>query len=210
MKNILIVALLLGSTFTVSAVKEKKWGTPLSRYSKEWDNPMYLKCNTAAKVHYLTVEEKEIIYVLNMVRMNPKLFCQSVIIKERYITSCDTGNYYYKTLITTLMTMKPVGLLTPDSLCHVSALAHVKSTGPTGYVGHDRQTDDARKKRHFSGECCAYGTSGAFSVVLTLLVDKDVESLGHRKICLGSYNRMGPSIGAHTGYGVMAVLDFDY
>jgi hypothetical protein len=211
MKAIIVIALLLCCTVTVMANKEKKWATPLSKYSKEWDNPKYKKCNTAAMVRYLTDDEKEIVFVLNMARMNPQLFCRSVLIKERLMMSCDTGNYYYKSLIETLTKMKPAGLLRPDSLCYVSAKCHVVTSGSTHYAGHDRQTEECRKKTHFSGECCQYGLSDPVYIVLSLLVDKDIESLGHRRTCLNDrYTLMSPAMGPHKGYQVMTVMDFDY
>ena len=43
-----------------------------------------------------------------------------------------------------------------------------------------------------------------------LLIDKDIASLGHRKILLGKYTSAGVSIQPHTDYRFNTVLDFYY
>ena len=43
-------------------------------------------------------------------------------------------------------------------------------------------------------------------IILNLLVDENVQSLGHRRICLGSYEVMAPSCQPHKAYGSVAVL----
>jgi hypothetical protein len=53
--------------------------------------------------------------------------------------------------------------------------------------------------------------SSARDIVLQLLIDHDVPSLGHRIICLSSaYSVVGVSIQYHSRYGKCAVLDFDW
>jgi hypothetical protein len=45
-------------------------------------------------------------------------------------------------------------------------------------------------------------------IVLQLLIDEDVPSLGHRRILLEKYQTIGVSIQPHSHYGFNAVLDF--
>ena len=47
-------------------------------------------------------------------------------------------------------------------------------------------------------------------IVIQLLIDQGVSSLGHRYICLGTYARVGVSIKPHKSYGTNCVLDFGY
>lgn len=206
----LLSAILLVAGVTNIIAKEPNNSSPLSKYSPEWNDPKYQVCNTAANTKYLSAEEREVIYVLNMARMNPKLFCKTVLSQAHQISDfVDTSNeVYYKSLVKEMMQMEPLPILKPDSLCYVSAHCHAATTGPKGYVGHDRQSADCRKKQHFHGECCQYGLSSPLAVIVDLLVDQDVESLGHRRNCLGSYSKMSPSMGPHAKYGIMTVLDF--
>ena len=55
--------------------------SPLAVYSAEWNKPVYTKCNTADKTTYMSATEKEVIYILNLVRSYPKLFATTVLNK---------------------------------------------------------------------------------------------------------------------------------
>jgi hypothetical protein len=59
------------------------------------------------------------------------------------------------------------------------------------------------------GECCSYGTYKGKEIVLDLLIDHDVPSLGHRKIILdGSLKKAGPSIQFHSRCKVCCEINF--
>ncbi len=187
-----------------------KYVSPLAVYSEKWNNSRYKVCNTAENARYMTEKEREVIHILNLVRMDPKLFCETVVKKGNSISSfIDPASVeYYQTLVTTLNEMRPLGILFPDSLCYVSAECHALSGGKRGYVGHDRQSAQCRKSKHYMGECCNYGSKDPLEILLVLLQDKGIESLGHRKICLGAYTKIGVSIEDHKSYRYNAVLDF--
>lgn len=191
--------------------KDPVMHNPLARYSDEWNDPKYAACNTAANASYLSAKEKEIIYVLNLARMNPKLFCKTIVLQANTVSSfIDTSSeVYYKSLVKLMAGMEPLGILQPDQKCWTSAQCHAASSGKTGYVGHDRQTTECRKKVTFRGECCQYGISEPVAIILELLVDQGVTSLGHREICLGGYKVMSPSFQPHKAYGSVTVLDFN-
>ena len=53
--------------------------SPLGLYSPAWNDARYLTCNTAANTGYMSAGEKEVIYILNMARMNPALFANTVV-----------------------------------------------------------------------------------------------------------------------------------
>lgn len=160
----------------------------------------------------MSANEKELVYILNLARLNPSLFASTVV--KKYPEKSDKGylvnSDYYKSLLDTMKKMKPLNLLQPDSLCYTSAFCHAVSSGHAAYTGHDRQTDDCKEKRNFNGECCDYGNEKPLDIVLSLLIDNWVPSLGHRWICLNSYKRIGVSIQPHKGYRHNAVLDFHY
>jgi hypothetical protein len=164
----------------------------------------YNKAHTARDTKWLSDTEKEVYFYLNLARMNPKLFAKTMLPKN----AATTKEYYLSTLYKTLMSMEPQPMLTPSSGLWQSAKCHAITSGKTGYVGHARQ--EGACKSSFRGECCAYGSRGGKAIILALLIDRGVESLGHRRICLGGYKTLGVSIQPHKGYGTNAVLDFGY
>jgi hypothetical protein len=185
---------------------------PLAQFSAAWNNVIYKKANTAAKTNYLSSQEKQIIYILNLARMNPPLFASTAVSQfPARIGDHDLVKHPdFISLLDTLKKLKPLPLLYPDSLCWVSAKCHATSSGEAGYAGHERVTDVCNDASYFSGECCHYGYSDPFSIVLSLLVDEDVPSLGHRKIMLlKGFTKLGVALAPHTAYGINAVLDFD-
>ena len=186
--------------------------SPLAAFSSEWNDPKFLKCNTAVNVTYLTGEEKKLIYILNLLRADPKLFANTVVAKyPDYVNRPLLKTIpEYQSLLDTLRVIRSLPLLYPDSLCFESAKCHAISSGQKAYVGHERQTDECRAKKHHQGECCQYGYHEALAIVMALIIDQNVSSLGHRFLCLSNYGRIGLSIQPHKSFGSNAVLDFYY
>jgi uncharacterized protein YkwD len=187
--------------------------SPLASYSTEWNKPAYSKCNTAGKVIYLKEKERTVIYILNLARTYPKLFVKTVLAKYPAQSGNDdlvNDQYYYQSLLNTMLTMKEVPLLNADEKCFNSAACHAKSAGKTGYTGHNRIDATCEGKKYYSAECCDYGNEDPLEIVLSLLIDKDVPSLGHRRALLGTYSKVGVSIQPHKTYRNNAVLDFEY
>ena len=59
------------------------------------------------------------------------------------------------------------------------------------------------------GENCSYGYNDSESIVMSLLIDEGVASLGHRKNILSKdFKRVGVAIGKHPTYKYCAVMDF--
>ncbi len=187
--------------------------SPLASFSEKWNDVKYNSCNTAANVAYMDEDEKNVIYILNLVRTNPKLFANTVLKKYPSLSGKDYlvhDTYYYQSLVNNLLTLEPKGLLYPDSLCYNSAQCHANTSGISGYVGHVRKNNDCKTKKHYYGECCDYGNSDPLEIVLNLLIDKGVPSLGHREACLTNYSKIGVSIQPHIKYNWNTVLDFYY
>jgi len=186
--------------------------SPLADFSVEWHDPKYVTCNTAANTQYMSTDEKEVVYILNLLHSNPKLFANTVVVKypgfmnKSYLK--DVAEY--KSLLDTLRNVKALPLLYPDSLCFESAKCHAMSAGKVAYVGHVRKTDECKAKKRHQGECCQYGYKDALSIVMALLIDQGVSSLGHRFLCLSDYGHVGVSIQPHAGYGHNSVIDFYY
>jgi len=193
------------------SLKAQQSKHPLAAYGAIWNEPKYAACNTAAGSNYMTPAEKEIIHIMNLMRQYPQQFV-TLVVKNWPDSSNNNswkGNSYYTSLLTDLEKMKPAPLLRPDSVLWVSASCHAKTSGLAGYVGHQRQTADCKSKERFLGECCDYGSSNPLSIVMSLLIDEGVESLGHRRIIMdGKYTGAAASIMPHKKYGTNAVINF--
>jgi hypothetical protein len=186
--------------------------SPLAEFSSEWNEAKYLKCNTGANTGYLSVDEKKIIYILNLARANPSLFAKTVVAKypnyRKRVSLMDVPEF--RSLLDTLQKIQPLPLLLPDSLCFESAKCHALSSGEKGYVGHERQTPHCATEMHHQGECCQYGYTDPLQIVMTLLIDEKIPSLGHRFICLSRYQSIGVAIQPHSQYGHNTVIDFHF
>ncbi|WP_338762997.1 CAP domain-containing protein [Bernardetia sp. ABR2-2B] len=177
----------------------------------EWKSSKYNIAYTAQNTDYLTENEKLVYYYLNLARLNPPLFAETFIRKYTKWNSHEDlslSDYYTGSLYKTLKNMQPVGVLYPQKDLFVSARCHAVSSGKKGYVGHERLSNSGCKAK-FAGECCSYGQFDALEIVMQLLIDSGVPSLGHRKICLsGSYKTLGVSVQPHKTYRFNSVLDF--
>ncbi|MCS6833572.1 MAG: hypothetical protein NZ521_08355, partial [Flammeovirgaceae bacterium] len=63
---------------------------------------------TALREHYLSYEEKEIFYWINLARTQPQYYCKMYVepLAKKY-----SDNFYYTSLYETMMKMQPVGIL---------------------------------------------------------------------------------------------------
>jgi hypothetical protein len=183
---------------------------PLAKFSNEWNKEEYGKFNTAKDIKYLSNTERNVIWILNMVRRNPVLFLNSVLLdpKSDAFKTPKERSSYYNSLVADLKILSPNQTpLMPDSNLFVSAKCHAYESGKTGYVGHDRKKNSCIED--FYGECCYYGLDDPFVIVISLLIDEKIRSLGHRKIMLSkAFSFIGVSTQPHIDYGTNTVLDF--
>ena len=180
---------------------------PLVKYSNKWNDKKFKSCKSIEGIDYLNEEEKKVIWVLNMIRLDPQLFLKTVLLNPEVTSIWKCPNYY--TLISDVKKLIPDSTpIIPDYSAFERARCHAIQSGIKGYLGHDRNisncTDD------FFGECCEYGSNNAFDILMDLLVDKGINPPGHRKVCLSAkYNKLGVSIQPHKSiYQVNTVMDF--
>lgn len=199
--------------FSQSGNNGKSRVSPLASYNTIWNNPKYSNCNTAAGASFLSSDEKDVIYILNLIRTYPVLFTETVLLKY----PAESGNgylaedsFYFISLVNTLKKTASLPLLYPDEKCFISAKCHAFSSGLTGYVGHDRTTKDCKTKKNYYGECCEYGHNDPLDIVLSLLIDEGIPSLGHRGLFLSGFSKIAVSIQPHLKYGTNTVIDFSY
>jgi uncharacterized protein YkwD len=144
-----------------------------------------------------------------MARSYPQLFCETVVKKYAEYSLNDEleATTWYKSLVATMTKMKPVNLLQPDQECYTSAQCHAYNSGLRGYEGHDRSRI-CEARSYYNAECCDYSNDQAIDIVMSLLIDENVESLGHREICFGPYKTIGVSTQPHKTWRFNTVLDF--
>jgi hypothetical protein len=183
-----------------------------ARYASQWDKPEYSAAKSAANESYLTQEEKDVFYYLNLSRINPPLFAQT------YVTGYDGDNGWTKgyawderkaSLIVELSELEPLAIIEPDSDLYDMAYCFAYEGGRLGVSGHDRSPTSC--SGGYNAECCQYGgAKNGLSIVMSLLIDDGENNgeLGHRRICLGNYAKMGVAIQPHKTYKFNAVLDF--
>jgi uncharacterized protein YkwD len=173
-------------------------------FAQEWTIQELSAANTAKDVKVLTQEEKEVIRYINLARLYPKKFA-SIELKKAIAEELYKETDYTRSLQKTLNTMKPVNALTFDQGMYQLATCFAIESGKSGSYGHHR----VNCVDGFDGECCSYDCQTGLTVTLQLLVDQDVPSLGHRRICLDDeFSKVGVSIKPHSQYNYCCVLDF--
>jgi len=177
----------------------------------KWDAATLAKANTAKDEKYLSKQEKEVIFYLNLVRLNPKLFAETYL--EKYLDSTKENDTYTKSLLKELPLTKPMGLLMPDKELFTFTKEHAIKSGQQNTTGHGNYKERVKKIRpRFGGyiaENCDYGNNRAIDIVMSLLIDENVPSLGHRKNILNPiYKFTGTSIQPHKGFEWNCVMEF--
>ena len=181
-----------------------------SQISSEWKEKEIENANTVEDISYLNEIEKEVVVVLNLARLYPKKFVQIEL--KNYTGLVELyGDYLsksrYKTsLIRTMNNMKSIPKLYPDSTLNEFAKCFAKETSENGIVGHKRiNCEDG-----YFAECCSYGMFTGKQIIIQLLIDHDVPSLGHRKICLNKkYQFIGVGESTHGKYSTCCVIDIN-
>lgn len=175
--------------------------------SPEWSEEEIKNANTVKNIAYLNAIEKEAVIVLNLARLYPKKFVRVEV--EPFNGTPKYGDYIkgsrYKTsLVRTLNKMKPASALNPDAKMTKNAKCFAVESGKRGYSGHKRKS--CAKENY--AECCSYGMETGKEIILQLLIDHDVPSLGHRKICLDkNYTLIGIGEAKHKTYDTCCVLE---
>ena len=173
-----------------------------------WTAEELSSAHTAVSVSQLTQEEKSIIQYVNLARMYPQKFAELEV--KDYMGESGFGTYlqhspYKRSLMVHLRKMKPLPPVHFDASMYALAKCFAEESGERGYVGHNRRDCP----EGYYGECCSYGHEKGRDIALSLLIDHDVPSLGHREICLSDrYDKIGVRIAYHKKYGHCAVLDF--
>lgn len=177
-----------------------------------WDAAEIRSLNTAADTDYLNEEEKKVILFMNMARHDGPRFSESFL--KAYIREKQVDNSSYtRSLFKELKKIKGLAPLHPEEDLTAVAQGHAISTGKKGSTGHSgfKQRFEALMGNPYLhvGENCSYGYERAIDIVISLLIDEGIKSLGHRNNILApDFNSIGVALRPHKTYRVNCVMDF--
>jgi len=180
-----------------------------------WKKETLAAARTGDSVKYLTDEEKKVLLLVNLARLDGKSFITNVL--DPFVKENSTpDNEYLRSLYTDLRATSGLKTFLPHEKLSKSAAFHANDMGTKGKTGHDSSDGTAcfdRIRRYHSGgymaENCDYGYSDALNIVLHLMIDDGVPSKGHRNSILSpNYKRVGISIKPHKVWSFNCVMDF--
>ncbi|ARN77364.1 hypothetical protein BST97_04855 [Nonlabens spongiae] len=175
--------------------------------SSQWSVGEIEQANTAMNVTYLDPIEKETITTINLARLFPQKFVEYEL--KNFNGTRKYGDYlrsssYKKSLMQYLKTVKPLPALQPNAAMASNASCFAIELGQSGRTGHKRTSCE----KIAYAECISYGMTTGKEVAMQLLIDHDVPSLGHRKICFNSrYSKIGVGHLSHKKWGQCTVLE---
>jgi len=156
-----------------------------------------------------------VLTLLNEVRTDPQSFLQARLLP--YVAAKGLqDNTYVNSLVEQLKIAQPCGPLQTSTTLTALARGHALDMGRHGKVGHDSSNgttfaDRVRKKikKGAIAENCDYGNDNPLDIVMSLLIDDGIASLGHRKnILFPGLHYVGIAIEKHTTYRMNCVMDF--
>lgn len=200
-------------------------------YGQKWSREQLRLANTAENVSYLNREEKNMIFFLNLIRMDGPLFFKTYFqdyVNENNQEMKKYGNYtdlriersnkYYRSLEKDLKNIKDLPLIYPDRALSKISEAHANDMNRNNLVSHDSSNGDTFVERisniypnHSMAENLAFGSVTGLEIMCALLLDMRVPGLGHRKNILNTsmkFTHVGVSIKPHPFYRISGVMDF--
>ncbi len=196
-----------------------------------WTEEELAMANTARNASYLTAEEKDVIFYMNLVRMDGTRFFNTYF--QEFVTvynqqmlryanynelKVDKKDRFYRGLEIDLKTIKGLSLFYPDESLSYGARQHGREMNRYNSAGHnsrDGRTAKDRINKYYPNrslaENLAFGFPTGLANVCMLLLDKGVNDLGHRKNILNTtlgLNIVGVSIQPHPTYRYSATIDF--
>lgn len=176
---------------------------------EKWGQEVLARANTAKDVTYLSEEEKDLIFLTNLARLDGELFSETIL--DNYLKD-KKSNRYTRSLYRDLKKIKDLPLLQPEKELYDAAYEHAETSGKRGTTGHQRfgkRYDPLMKEYNEIGENLAYGYRSAPDILIQLLIDEGIPDLGHRKNLLNpNFNAIGVAIESHKEYRFNCVMSF--
>ncbi len=191
----------------------------LTSFSQDWESAFSLtelnEANTAQTVSYLNQDEKELLQLINLVRLYPQQFRDEVYLpylKENSISR----NSYTQSLLVTLSQMRAQVAYKPHAVLTQIAEAQARYLGQSGKATHNNargQSPAERIRERISSEITAenidLGRDQPLDILMSLLIDDGIIGTGHRVNLLHQeLTHIGIAIGSHKKYGTVCVQDF--
>ena len=181
----------------------------------QWPKDSLDMANTANTHTNLSAEEKKVIQLINLARMNGSSFINRVA-KPYIIANDKDDDEYVEGLYTDLRNTKGMHLLKPLEALHKSAAHHAHDMGGKGLLGHDSSDGTTFTMRIHKfhkpvvvSENINYGYNDAISIVMEMLIDEGVTNRTHRHNILGqTFHHIGVSIRPHKMMEFNCVIDF--
>lgn len=166
-------------------------------------------------VEYSYAQSDDVLKIMNEVRTHPQEFLQTRLlpfVKEHEMES----NPYARSLIEELKVAKSINPLQLSPVLTKLARGHALDMGEKGKVGHTSSNgmtfENRVRKKIKTGmiaENCDYGNTEPLDIVMSLLIDDGIASLGHRKNILHpQLSFVGIAIEKHKTYRMNCVMDF--
>lgn len=168
------------------------------------------KANTAANIASLTQMEKDIILYCNLARLDGSKFW------AKYGDQAKGSAAYVSSLESDLKAVKDLKMLVPEKSLMDAAAYHANDMSQNNFFDHTSSDGTSFGNRVYSfyggnaiAENISAGMGTALGVVMQLLVDDRLASLGHRKNILGAkYVAIGVKTATHNTWRTVTVQDF--
>ena len=168
------------------------------------------KANTAANIASLTQMEKDIILYCNLARLDGSKFW------AKYGDQAKGSAQYVSSLESDLKSTKNLTMLTPEKSLMEAAAYHANDMSKNNFFEHSSSDGTSFGDRVYGfydgnaiAENISAGMGTAIGVVMQLLVDDGLASLGHRKNILGAkYVAIGVKTATHNTWRTVTVQDF--
>ena len=157
----------------------------------------------------------EIGLTINLARRYPNEFYN---LSKWYSDSVGYGNSsYMRSLKSDLRKLEPLCLLQVDENLSRFSDEHARDLGRKGKTGHRSSRGKSYNTRveallnNYSavGEVCFYGDLPGWAMIVELVIDQGVRSLGHRENILNpEFRLMGIATAEHKVYGNSCVVEF--
>ena len=157
-----------------------------------------------------TFAENYVLYYLNKVRMNPKLFA------EQYILPYVEQSKYAKEVFDKMQHVAPLPPIKVCGFLSQAASFHSIDLGETGNVGHNSSNGDTFKVRidkfckySYCGENISYGVYEPASIIVSQLIDEGLPSKNNRfNLLNGMFDSIGISQKKHSIQKIVTVIVF--
>ncbi len=183
-----------------------------------WTSKELNRANTFHKIAYLTLEEKMIIYYINLARINSKKFAKTIL--SSYIDSIGTANNQVNSLKRDLLVQKNTKPLTPEKeLCQM-AKNYAIFQSKTSQIGSQNFVERIKKlcesERYFDvKELMVYSKNKPLDIAISILagsdesgaIPEDIAKKQRKVIFAKDFNTIGLSVKTHTEYEYVCIFE---